>query len=36
MELSEASKFLKTHVIGAVVDKLDNLELMPIDSESLG
>jgi hypothetical protein len=35
-DLSEASKFLKTQVIGALVDKLDNLELVPIDSESLG
>ena len=34
-DLSEASKFLKNQVIGALVDKLDNLELIPIDSESL-
>lgn len=34
-ELSNASKFLKHHVIVALVSQLDDLQLVPIDSESL-
>ena len=34
-DLSEASKYLKTQIIPSFVEKLDDLELMPIDTESL-
>lgn len=34
--LSDASKFLKSNVIPSLVSLLDDLQLMPIDSESLG
>lgn len=36
LELTEASKFLKTRVIYELVTMLDDLQIMPIDSESLG
>jgi len=34
-EVTEASKFLKTQVIQELVSLLDDLRIMPIDSESL-
>jgi hypothetical protein len=34
-ETSDASSFLKAHVIRNLVNQLDDLSIMPIDSESL-